>query len=333
MTEPLTELISKLLQADSSLTWCELADALWLARFLPSTPANPLESSDPKNSKSDPTSGSTPDPSSSKNDDGAESQPVSGQLPEVPKEPEKLYPKLEPLDIDSLSSNFDQIPADTVRIAAGQALPNQRAIELALRPLKRRVPVSELELDEETTGQLNAELRRLKHFKQQVVIPMLQPVQKRWLQVALVVDNSNSMIIWQDTARELGHLLTRQGFQDVRMWHLTTQNSEPGILPFEKRQSAALSPPACKLPNINDRQLILVLTDCVGPAWQNNSAFRLLADWSDQTSVTLLQVWPEHFWPRTALGSINTLVKNKVQPTRSVKATLQIKQYEPPIQI
>ncbi len=52
-------------------------------------------------------------------------------------------------------------------------------------------------------------------------MPVLQPVSVPWLEVAVVVERSSSMYLWQQTVQELCLLLERQGaFRDVRLWHL-----------------------------------------------------------------------------------------------------------------
>jgi len=47
--------------------------------------------------------------------------------------------------------------------------------------------------------------------------PILRPARERWLDIALVIDDSASMRVWRETVREFGALLARHGsFRDVR---------------------------------------------------------------------------------------------------------------------
>jgi len=309
VTQPLSDLVSKLLSAAPDLTGVDIADALWLAKFLPSStpaPQDPGNQEDQKSGESGSSAAKSPS-----------SHPTPLTTPaSIPGKPVFTEPSRAHTSVDS-----DRVPAVAVRSPRGSALLNQRKIELALRPLKRRTPSRiESELDEEATVENFAE-QYLAGMR--ILSPVLHPVEKRWLEVALIVDCSNSMVIWQETAYELGRLLTRQGFRDVHLWHIDTQSEVPlRILPFKRDRAAGLPSSSRKLTARRDC-LFLVLTDCVAPAWQSRRIFSLLAEWGRQTSVTLLQVWPERLWSRTILRDISFFVSECQPALPNVRLTAE----------
>jgi hypothetical protein len=61
-------------------------------------------------------------------------------------------------------------------------------------------------------------------------------------------------------------------------------------------------------------QLILVLSDCFGPAWRNGDIAVALDYWATRAFVAVLQVLPPRIWPRSAVG----------MPTRRLHATYPV---------
>src|SRR3954469_19433359 len=94
--------------------------------------------------------------------------------------------------------------AGLTRSPAVPALPRTLPLARALRPLRRNAPSrTGEELDEEATAELVADTR--------IWEPVIRPAAERWLDLALVVDDSASMVIWQRTSMELRTLLERVG--------------------------------------------------------------------------------------------------------------------------
>jgi O-acetyl-ADP-ribose deacetylase (regulator of RNase III) len=186
------------------------------------------------------------------------------------------------------------------RSPAGAALPGALEIARALRPLMRRVPSrTNMVLDAEATVQRIAD--------EKIWAPRLRPANARWLELALVIDESQSMAIWQRTIAELRRLLERHGaFRDVRTWGLVTDAADgkaqlrAGIGPAARarpiRSARELIDPA-------GRRLILIVSDCVAPAWYaSGQAGALLQTWAEHGPVALVQVLPERLWVRCGLG-------------------------------
>lgn len=183
---------------------------------------------------------------------------------------------------------------------AGQALPNSLNLLRTLRPLRRRIPSSTiLKIDEEATAQQIAETGAW--------LPVLKPQPVRWLELALVVDESPSMQVWVRTITEFRRLLEQLGaFRDIRQWVLKTGG---------RTQKVALHNHDSGLPRhykelINPAQtrLIMLVSDCVSPAWQSQELLDWLAAWGQRHPVVLFQMLPQNLWPQTRLQS-SILVK------------------------
>lgn len=179
------------------------------------------------------------------------------------------------------------------RIPGGKGLPHTRQLMQALRPLRRRIPApSQLDLDEEATVQQIADL--------DICFPVIKPDWVRWLDVMLVIDSAPSMAAWQQTVVEFRRMLEQQGaFRDIRVWKLRTSGKTPKIsLYAEKGHSARHYK---ELINPAQPRLILVVTDCVSPAWTSAKLIHWLEVWGREHPVTLVQVLPQRLWAQTRL--------------------------------
>lgn len=180
------------------------------------------------------------------------------------------------------------------RTPSAPALPAKLALLRALRPLLRRVPSSmRWKLAERETAESIASTGNWE--------PCLVPETERWLRADLIVDRGDSMDLWLETARELAQLLQRYGaFSAVRVFSLQTQGAPQlfsGLGPLGERAPRSLA-----LHDPTGRSVVLVLSDCISPAWHDGSAARCVERWGQRAPVALIQVLPTTLWPRTALG-------------------------------
>jgi GTPase SAR1 family protein len=190
--------------------------------------------------------------------------------------------------------------SDELQLKIPDARSLQEPLEVArsLRPLMRRVPsqVNTL-LDEEAT------VRRIAEEK--IWCPVLRPALEPWLDLALVIDDSASMLMWRHTIAELQHFLSSYGvFRDVRVWRLGTDKAEKVCIyagaTASDRNGSPRSP--SELIEANGRGLVLVVSDCIAPIWRNGAIASALQIWSRSGMVAILQMLPDWLWARTALG-------------------------------
>src|SRR5438093_784250 len=90
-------------------------------------------------------------------------------------------------------SEHDVLP---IRLSVPRELRRQLELQRALRPLKRAVTSrTDADLDEQTTAESSADAGS--------IVPVFVPATERWLSLALIVDASPSMILWEELAKEL----------------------------------------------------------------------------------------------------------------------------------
>ncbi|NJO74946.1 MAG: formylglycine-generating enzyme family protein [Leptolyngbyaceae cyanobacterium RM1_406_9] len=183
-----------------------------------------------------------------------------------------------------------------VNIPEAVALRNRQEIARSLRPLMRKMP-SKLRqaIDEEATVIQIAET--------QTWSPVVKPELERWLELAIVIEVTNLLDVWQDTIAEFQQLMERHGaFRNVRTWQLKSNAAGDPKLFLQTivgLQGSARSPR--ELLDASGRRLILLLSDCTSRAWRLGKIYQLLELWSRENPVTIVQLLPEHYWERSAL--------------------------------
>ncbi|WP_416350920.1 SAV_2336 N-terminal domain-related protein [Rivularia sp. UHCC 0363] len=266
-------LVSLLKQVELDLSADELADMLWLAMQMEPEQATSAQ----------------PEVQTS-SEVVIETKPSTPSPPPPPIEPAATVYTSAP------KSQGGEIPVLPFRAPAAPALPNKLAIARALRPLMRKIPSRiSVVLDEEATAVQIAE--------KQIWTPVLCPAPERWLELAIVVEESASLPIWEETIAEFQQLMERQGaFRDVRTWYLQTAGDSLQLSAGRKSHNRRSRSPK-ELLDVSNRRLILVVSDCISPAWRSGRIKPLLDQWAGQTSVTVLQLLPESLWERSALGA------------------------------
>ena len=214
-------------------------------------------------------------------------------------QPNKLASQTAPVHTKSRSSQETEPESGSglsISIADPLALRDALALERSLRPLMRKQPsFTEMILDEEATAISIAEAEQT---DERFWIPVLKPVPTRWLEIAFVIEETDRYHLWRQILTEFQQLLGRHGaFRNVSLWHMKASASGEVQIYSKNRQAS------CKeLLDPSGRRLIWLASDCVSPIWHNGSLMKVLRDWAKVQPVSLLQLLPEQFWSRTALG-------------------------------
>ena len=154
---------------------------------------------------------------------------------------------------------------------------------------------------------------------------VLKPELEALFELALVVDESKSMLIWRHTINELKTLLQGSGFfRDVRTWGLVTDENgkisfRPGIGKTANKQRSASHR---ELIDPEGRRLILVVSDCVAAIWRNGAVNSILKDWTKSQSVAIVQMLPDWLWLRTGLASGASVILGSLAPVMRNKSLL-----------
>jgi tetratricopeptide (TPR) repeat protein len=290
-------------EAGGEPTPTELADALWLAALRRANrPAQPTDYG--------PAAKEAPDAACSggANEPVREYPPRQSPTPPEP-EPDPAPPRDQPSPDESPSDSpvYVALPVRgeapqgaLVSAAARPQLPEALLLARAMRPLRRRTPsATRYVLDEEGTAELRAE--------QRLWLPALLPDSEPTYDLALVVDDSESMALWGEKIREFRLLCERVGaFRDVRSWRLGAMGDGRQAKPI-LRGIPSSSPPHYEreLIDPSGRRIVLVITDGVHPWWRLDGPLRpVLARWALAGPLAIVQPFPQRLWDRSPLRPV-----------------------------
>jgi len=272
-------LLRELRGLDPPLTAEEIQDALWLAQHFGRVRRG-TEASEPRPSRAGPPpSPEAPRPS-----------PAEPRDPDPPTEPAGSPQPRREVGL-YLAEDLGTAADGVVHAPAPNAIPGVLRLTRALRPLRVRVDSkTDHRLDEEGTAQQIAETG--------IWRPLMRPLPERRFDLTLVVDGNTSMLVWQQTAKELRALLERLGaFRDVRCWQLDTgRRGTLSLFPVggsEHHPGEIIDP--------TRRRIILVFSDCIGAAWQDGRMADLLDRWGRNGPVAVVQPLPERLWRRCGI--------------------------------
>ncbi|AOR30905.1 hypothetical protein BFF78_07445 [Streptomyces fodineus] len=128
----------------------------------------------------------------------------------------------------------------------------------------------------------------------------------------LVVDTAASMEVWDETVHDLQDRLQQAPFHDVQIQ--TIDASARGPL----RAGNTITP-------VPGRQALLVVSDCVGPAWRDGRAVDLLDTWCRSCSTAVLQPLPSSLRHRLGplLAPFSWRAERPATPTAWLTCRLQ----------
>ncbi|MEU2060608.1 SAV_2336 N-terminal domain-related protein [Streptomyces sp. NPDC013455] len=294
--ERLAEVLRVLAACGHDLDADQVLDVLWLARRLPADAAAPLlrEPSPPP---------ARPAPEPAPEPDRAVPQHPAPE-PDDPDLPDLTAPSLYAAARQTAVAEVRVAPAAPeprrampVRVPEDKALADELELGRALRPLRRRLDSRHrTEIDEERTAAQLAETN----------LPDVveRPVRERWLNLALLVDDGLSMLLWHRLGAELRTLLERLGaFAVTRVFGLDTRGAREPCLrarPF-RPESGAL--PLSTVSDPSGRTLVLVVSDGMGAAWRSGALHRLLAEWAARGPVAVLQTLPPDMWEASGIDA------------------------------
>jgi formylglycine-generating enzyme required for sulfatase activity len=298
--------IVRLQQAGFDFTARELAEMFWLAAHVNGDIF--WRSTDVERS---------PQPSSQAQSDSKPtiSAPDEGALPPPSVPPPRKAALTLPTSTrrSSPQPGATQLPGGIpIKVPTAVALRNSLDLARSMRPLMRKVPSpTELVLDEAET------VKRI--VEEKLWLPVLKPGRQRWLELALVIEQSSTTAVWKPTLAELQGLLNHHGaFRDVRGWNLQEKAGKPQLFAQTQSGEANSTPHSPKeLIDARGRRLILLVSDCISPLWRRGTINSLLALWGERSLLVLLQLLPERLWERTALGAEIPVWLRSLVPSRT----------------
>ncbi|MFF9841686.1 SAV_2336 N-terminal domain-related protein [Streptomyces sp. NPDC013740] len=310
----LEELTRRMRAGGQDPTAEEVADALWLAQWLPRA--------DPDERSGDRTPGSVlpggpDDPEHSEDrtdsaigDAGTETPGTSSVPTDPPARPTEtvdLHMRYDPAgagaDGGSGGSGGTAVrpgAALPVRAPGANALPGLLGLQKALRPLRHYAGLfpsrpGEGRLDEEATAEHSAAAG--------ILTPVLRPAANLRPDIQLLMDTGPAMVVWTRMVEELRQACQQSGaFRDVQVHRLyDTGEGPPLVTTTSDPDGHPRLRPGDQLHDPTGRRLTLIVSDCVGPLWQRGAAQRLIHQWPRQSPLALVQPLPPRLWSRTAL--------------------------------
>lgn len=299
----------------------ELADVLWLADRVPTGAAAPLAVAvGPRGA------GDRPEDVPQDGDGGEAAQPGGaadtgqpGTAADLHAAPELLPPR-DPEPADGLSDGeanaadehaagesptpppplphsdeTDRPRALPIRVPNPRSLPGFLMTARALRPLKQHRPDPlRAEFDEAAT------VAQIAHTG--LIDVVTRPVRERWLDLALVVDDSPSMLLWQQLCTELRALFERLGaFRRIQVWGLRLRAGAEPVLsprPFARTRGIVRPESVC---DPAGRTMTLVISDGAGPGWWDGQMRPVLARWAAHGPTAVLHALPPRMWDGSGL--------------------------------
>ncbi|MDT0543005.1 SAV_2336 N-terminal domain-related protein [Streptomyces lonegramiae] len=317
----LNDALAILSNSGAELSQEQLLDALWLATRLPAGAAGaagagaagagaPLERARSAASSSDTSSGTSPDPAAARPRPSVPAaSPTSQQPPSRQSRPADgasgLYGAIEPPPAPGAPAPPAARRALPLRVPEAKALRAELPIGRALRPLKQHRPNPlKREVDEVATATALAETG----------LPdvVTRPARERWLDLALVVDDGMSMLLWRRLAVELRTLLQRAGaFRVVRVLGLHTRGDDAPVLRAKPYVPESPALPVTAVSDPSGHTLVLVLSDGVGAAWRDGRMSAVLERWAGHGPTAVMHALPPRLWEGTGIRAQRWQVRTR----------------------
>ena len=285
------------------VTTTQLAEMLWLAAHLPADGQQ---------------AGTAPEPAGAVDAETADNTgsgaAVSGEAQPPMAGPGALQEKRQPLHRPSAPGEGAGGAAEALLVPTAPMLRHPRAIQRALRPLKRRIPSRRHRvLDEAATAARVADRPQERPWA-----PVMVAARERWLSLALVVDVGSAMSVWQPLIGELREAMFRLGaFRDVRVLAACLPGRQGRCPQFSQRPGDG----SCRSVDPTGRQAVLLFSDCSGPHWWEGRVDPLCISGPDTARRRSCNRWPNDYgvgppllrclgWPTLARpGAPNTALR------------------------
>ncbi len=272
------------------LTGEQIADVLWLTLELQkfATPPSEEEQELPEPDETTSTESSDLEAKQLKTDDKPITPPVSRQTETTKTAPEKKASVY-------TSSSFKESQGLPIGVPDAPSLRDPLNFAHGFRPLMRQVATGrKVILDEAAT---------VKRIAEELILTVVMKAEgEQWLDLALVIDESHSMLIWGHTIKELKKMLKKYGiFRDMRIFGLQPDEAGENLQVFSRTGNNNRLIEPKEIIDPTGRRVVLIVSDCVSNIWRKGMMFPVLKTWTQKQPLAILQMLPEWMWRRTAL--------------------------------
>ncbi len=183
------------------------------------------------------------------------------------------------------------LSVDYITLPRQQTLQNYRKWEKAFKPLKitnqnRHKKV----INEEKTVNLIAQTDIYQIISEYQEKPVFS--------LSLVIDKHYSMEIFENLIDEFCNAVAHFGiFERVENFYLDSSKSEGRFYRDRKLHQKVSKKQIVS----NNNNLILVISNCISPAWKSNHIYYCIKEWSNRNFCSIVQILPRHMWLLTTL--------------------------------
>jgi len=285
-------IINVLREAGLSLTAEDFVDAVHLAAYLPVKTEDPILSPEPPKLPSD-----GDNSRSDRTDQQSDTTPTKDS--ETKSKPSQETVNVRQSTIHGKSSKLT-LPGVETRLSGAGGLENSLPLARGLRPFRKRFPNERvLQFDEQKTAEAIA--------ASDIWMPVLRKGTERWLDLMLVIDVGGSYPIWRREIHDVRSVLQTVGaFRRVESICFDADDPKwandkpPSIYSQEKGAISKRHP--LTVVDSSERRLLLIISDCVGHAWWDGRAVRLIQQWTRSNHCAMLNLLPGSMWSRTGIG-------------------------------
>lgn len=199
--------------------------------------------------------------------------------------------------------------------------PGRREFVQACKPLMLRGPSRH-----RRTVDVDATARKWADGDDSVVVE--RPLRERRVTLTLILDFTPSMDMWRSLMMKVSETLHGcGGFRRV-----TTLCADADGTAFRLFAGNEFSRPVAgrrsrRVILEEGPQLVWIISDCVAPQWEHPDSLKMLGKLSRRASLAVLQVFPEKWWARTALGqakSIRVISHRPLEPSQKLRQHLTV---------
>ena len=307
-------------KTSESLTARELAEVIWLAPLLPETgkPQTEAEASQPEAmalaEKASRQGSASLTPSSDAFDQNEATKQNEPRWNQQQAEQKAAIPSATLLPSAALPTMEDVEPMLPVWLddppLLGDPLTALRALKSLLAGMES---LTRFRLDEEETVEAFAR-SRITPTHGGLLLPVLQPMIEPRFDLLLVVDGGLSMLLWERLINDLQRMFRScGGFRSLR------------VVPLLAEKSQQLMVDRLFISNPEQRQLVLVISDCHGEHWWKDDLWAWLERCSGMAPTAILQVMPRWMWQRqrSALGLGEPVSLRNSKPVATTDRYLQ----------
>jgi len=122
---------------------------------------------------------------------------------------------------------------------------------------------------------------------------------KTEINISIVIDRSETMMLWGELLGQLEGMISATGFfSRISLYYWDTTTATPTLY-CDKALTKVIDEKNITLDQ--QRNVVWVVSDCLGSAWKSGEAFKSIQRWSVKSLTSIMQMLPKEMWMGTML--------------------------------